>query len=165
MKSTFVPFCFVGVCIVLAGCGGANYEGPQRFPVSGKVTFNGEPVVKGSIAFLPQAGAAAQEGDAGAQRVSGGAIVDGKYTIPEEKGPNAGKYRIEIHWPKDTGKITKTPYGDEPTLAEAIPDEFNKRSTLTADIDSAQPNLDFDLKSDAKPSARASGGVNPYGPG
>ncbi|MFG0335766.1 MAG: hypothetical protein ACF8TS_20595, partial [Maioricimonas sp. JB049] len=41
----------------LAGCGdGPAYDGPTRFPLSGRVTFKGEPVASGMISFVPEDG-------------------------------------------------------------------------------------------------------------
>jgi len=48
----------------------------------------------GTISFLPADGADI--------RISGGPIENGEYVVPEEKGANAGKYRVEIRWSKKT---------------------------------------------------------------
>src|SRR5690349_3719614 len=81
----------------LAGCSRA-YDGDQRFPISGKVTVDGQPVDLGVIAFMPQGAGE------GMGRVSGAPIRDGLYSIPEEKGPTAATYQVQIHWNKRTGK-------------------------------------------------------------
>jgi hypothetical protein len=74
---------------LLAGCGGSS-GGPQRYAVSGTVTFDGKPVPKGSITLEPNA----ESGNSGP---GGGAeIVDGKYNTGVEKGVIGGAYKIRI---------------------------------------------------------------------
>jgi hypothetical protein len=81
--------------LALAGCTRQIYPGAKRYPLSGKVTVDGQPLDWGSISFLPPSGE---------QRVSGDLIKDGVYSVPEEKGANAGKYKVEIRWNKKTGR-------------------------------------------------------------
>jgi hypothetical protein len=147
MKAMFLLICFVPLCVVAAGCGGSEYEGARRFPLSGKVSFNGEPVDVGSISFIPLQ----KDG-----RVSGGTIADGAYSVEEAQGANAGKHRIEIHWQKRTGKKIKVPWSDEEDeeRAEGLPAEFNTDSTLTAEVSANQATFDFDLKSDKRPAPK-----------
>lgn len=124
----------------LIGCGGKAYEGPARLPLTGKVTFDGQPIDGGTITFVPTIDKA---------RPSGGAIVNGEYKVPEEKGANGGAYRVEIHWHKPTGK--KIPDSDTGGLvdevADVIPLQFNTQSTLTAEVSASKTQFDFDLKS------------------
>ncbi len=141
--------CWVGILIgsvVLlgptVGCGYRGYDGDRRFPLSGKVTFDGEPVDLGSISFLPAA-------EGGKQRVSGGQIEDGKYAVPEEQGANVGKYRVEIHWAKKTGKQH---YDSELQMKvddrkEALPRKFHTDSILNADVSAEKTTFDFELSS------------------
>lgn len=145
---------FVCLFVVLAGC--RKYEGPQRFPLSGRVTYDGEPIDLGSISFLPL-----DEN----QRVSGGPIVDGNYSVPEVQGAFAGKHRIEIRWQKRTGKKISYPYGDEEVRAEGLPPEYHQESTLTVEVSASQTRFDFDLKSgknDARKAGKPAPGWGPY---
>jgi len=59
----------VAAVVAVAGCGGAS--GPVA-TVSGNVTYNGQPVREGTITFTPKSGKGV---------VSGGSIVDGKYSV------------------------------------------------------------------------------------
>ena len=133
---------FVGLGVVLAllnGCGGAReYTGEQRFPLSGKVTVDGEPMASGVISFLPQ-----EKGG----RVSGGPIKDGTYAVAEAMGPNAGKYRVEIRWNKPTGRRVKDAYGEEimDEYKEGLPAKYHSSSELTAEVSAKQTKFDFDL--------------------
>lgn len=135
-------FCGAIFLGTFVGCGNRGYEGDQRYPLSGKVTFDGEPVDLGSISFLPV-------GDGGKQRVSGGQIEDGKYSVPEAQGANAGRYRVEIRWAKKTGKQH---YDGELQMKvddrkEALPKKFHSDSTLTADVSAENTTFDFELSS------------------
>lgn len=125
--------------VVFAGCGGKDYTGERRFPLSGKVTVNGQPMQHGLISFLPQ-------GEGG--RVSGGPITGGTYSVSEEMGANAGKYRVEIRWNKPTGKKVKDWEGEEimDETKEGLPAKYHTNSELTAEVSSKQTTFDFDLK-------------------
>ena len=142
MNKFLSTLCSLGLCVLFAGCGGRGYSGDQRFPLSGKVTYDGQPIDWGSVSFIPQAG--------DKQRASGGVIADGTYSVPEEKGVTAGKYRIEIHWGKLTGKQVKAQDSEDVVdeRIEGLPDRFHKNSELTVEVPSADNTYSFDLKSE-----------------
>jgi hypothetical protein len=110
-------------------------------PLSGKVTYDGEPVDAGTISFLPESPG---------QRVSGGQIENGAYSVPEEQGAHAGKYRVEIHWHKKTGKQVRDADLDMmlDERKEGLPPRFHRDSELTVEVSPAQTSFDFHLKSD-----------------
>jgi hypothetical protein len=129
---------------LLAGCGASpdDYEGPKRYALTGKVTFNGSPVDGGTISFIPP------DEDT---RPCGATIVAGQYAIPEAQGANEAQYRVEIRWLKPTGKQHKD---DQDTgemideVEQVIPATYNDQSTLTADVSASSTNFDFvDLSS------------------
>ena len=130
----------LGMALVLLtalGCGGEDY-----IPIQGQVTLDGQPVVgPGTIAFYPEPGT--ESAGASAE------IIDGKYQIPEEKGPSPGTFRVEIRWPKPTGR--KLPSLDPGMMVdervEAIPARYNSDTELKVDISSDQEEYNFDLKS------------------
>lgn len=130
----------LAVSAALAGCGSAKYSGDKRFPLSGDVTFNGEPVDIGSISFIP---------DGGKGRASGGVITDGKYAVPEEKGATAGSYRVEISWLKRTGKKLRDAESGEmyDERREAIPKSIQANRELTIEVPLPKNRHDFNLKS------------------
>ena len=135
--------CFICLSAALAGCGGRDYSGEQRFPLSGKVTYDGQPIDRGSISFIPQ-------GDTKKQRVSGGLIENGTYSVPEAKGANAGTYRVEIRWAKSTGKKIHIELSGEilDEFKEGLPPKFHKESEMTVEVSEEQTVFDFDLKSE-----------------
>jgi hypothetical protein len=141
MKALPRPLCLACLCLAVAGCRAREYTGPQRFPLSGTITYDGATVDAGTISFLPLSG--------GEQRVTGGVIEDGAYSIPEAKGANEGKYRVEIRWAKRTGKQY---YDRELEMKvderkEALPLRFHKDSELTVEVTAAQTTFDFHLTS------------------
>ncbi len=139
--ATKIPCCLCLLGLLLAGCGQQNYPGPKRYPLSGKVAVDGQPMDWGSISFLPASD--------GAARVSGGLIADGAYSVTEEMGPTAGKYRVEIRWGKLTGKKKRDPDSGEmfDERKEALPARFHEQSELTAEVSDKQKNFDFNLNS------------------
>lgn len=141
MNRVLWTLCFVCLWSLLVGCSKPEYSGDRRFALSGKVTYDGEPVDYGSISFLPLAG---QD-----QRVSGGYIEGGAYSVPEAQGANAGKYRVEIRWDKLTGeKVLQSATGKmEEVRAEGLPSKYHKDSELTAEVSENQTVFDFHLKS------------------
>ncbi len=89
MKSTLRRLSLGGVFLTLAvGCGSS---GPTLVPLSGTVTFKGQPVPAGFISFTPPAGA-------GVVRVV--QIKDGKYNTAEiassEQGIHPGPNKVRI---------------------------------------------------------------------
>jgi hypothetical protein len=128
----------LSLCLA-AGCDGTG----GRVPVAGTVTFDGQPVDGGAIAFLPEG-----EGD-GDRPKPGTRIDEGRYAILARKGPVPGVYRVQIHWAKKTGK--KVPFDSPPVLIDetrqVIPEKYNTQSTLRVEVHSGSNAFDFDLKS------------------
>ena len=123
------------------GCG--QGDGATRCAVKGKVTLDGSPIEAGSIAFMPAGGT---EGP-----TAGGQIEKGEYSIPSDKGPVEGRYRVEIRAPQKTGKMIQAPMAEEGTMveetAESVPAKYNSESTLEEEIKAGKNVLDFELTS------------------
>jgi hypothetical protein len=107
----------------LAGCGGGG-DGPKLYPVSGTVTFNGEPLKEGRIVYR-MAGA----GSSG--RSYSGPITDGAYKLESE----AGSAVVEVTAYREVpGKFDKS-NGDPVPLKEMyIPPKYNRATTLKAEV-------------------------------
>jgi len=76
------------ITAALCGCGGNN--GPRRYQVSGTVTYDGKPVVKGFIYFSPDV----ENGNDGP---GGGAIINqGVYRTEPSKGIVGGSHHVRI---------------------------------------------------------------------
>jgi hypothetical protein len=127
----------------LAGCSGG--DGLPREPVSGLVAVESKPLAKGLITFLPA--------DAELSTQGGSAIVDGKYSIPKEEGLVPGQYRVVISSAGAESEKAKDMANGMPGMAaplpkEALPSEYNTKSTLTREVKAGDSNhFEFDLKS------------------
>jgi len=133
------------IAAVCGGCGGGDEQLKKRGSVTGMVTFDGQPLATGRITFT----AKGKEGG-----VTGAEIENGVYEIPREKGPVAGSHQVSITSPQKTGQqIPAVMPAKEGTMidvvVESIPDKYNTRTTLTAEIKAGE-NLavNFDLKKD-----------------
>lgn len=128
--------CLPGLLAFSMGCGSG---GPSRVGVSGTVLLDGEPVPEGTVVFVPE----------GEGIRAGGPIENGKYSVAAAFGPNLGKHKVEITWPKKTGRVINTPKteGETDERTEAIPEKYNKNTTLVVTIQPGANQHDFDLKS------------------
>jgi len=130
------PLFLAAAILALAGCGPDS----GRAAVQGKVSYGGEPVDFGGIAFVPEGG-----GDAQARAT--GDILDGHYHLDSSHGPNPGKYRVQIYWQKKTGrKITsRSGTASREVTQQVIPAHYNENSELTVDLQPGRNTFDFDL--------------------
>ena len=76
----------VAILAVMSGCGSEQ----GRYPLSGKVTFNGQPVPAGFIHFVPDTA------KGGAGPASGAAISNGAYATPKGQGTAGGPHKVMI---------------------------------------------------------------------
>ena len=118
----------------LAGCGGE--APPPKAPVKGAVTLDGKKLEAGTIQFLS------------ADRqlpTTAAAIQDGAYAADV----HVGKMRVQISAPKVVGKRKVYDTPDSPVkdvTKEMIPDRYNVKSDLTADVKAGENTFDFELK-------------------
>jgi hypothetical protein len=115
----------------LSGCGPG---GPKTVPVSGTVTFAGQPVADGEIAFRSADGATASWA---------GRIVAGRYAIRSTVGPK----RVEIIAVRPKPGAKPKASGEGVINEMYIPDRYNLESELRAEVTTTGPNeFDFTLK-------------------
>lgn len=124
--------------ILALGCGG---DSSGRYALSGTVTLDGEPVPTGAIAIVPAPGTDAP--------TSGGSIQAGEYFIPASEGPTAGRYRVEIRWPREAGQVELYPGESGTKFEEAIPAKYNSKSTLEIQVGEGSTEHNFDLTTGA----------------
>jgi len=132
----------ISLLLILTIVGGCGKSGPQRATVAGAVQMDGQPVESGSIAFYPV------EGTRGPS--AGGPIEAGRYRIDSAKGVVVGKARVEINFPKKTGRMIPDPINSKALVeeyVEGVPSKYNSESTLVRDIAVGENQLDFDLTS------------------
>lgn len=131
---------------IASGC--ARPSGPERANVSGEVTFDGQPIETGLIAFIPDG---ATKGP-----TAGAAIQNGKYATTANSGPVLGAHRVEIVAHR-TGRVIEgagIEGGGGPSGSVVleksemyVPTQYNKNSTLTFEVKSGKNVQDFSLKS------------------
>ena len=125
---------FIG-CLLLTGCGGGP-TGPTLYKVSGSVSFDGAPVEVGRIEFRRA------EGD---KRAFSGEIKGGSYSLQCE----AGKVDVVITASRIIPGKFDTSNPDDPPQPVGemyIPEKYNAKSTLTAEVKSGSNDIPFDLK-------------------
>jgi hypothetical protein len=124
----------------LIGCVACGDPHGGRQAVSGSVTFQGKPLDRGTITFLPASP------DLPTQ--SGAAITGGKYSIPRDKGLVPGKYKVAINSPDgrppDGGDAPPGPSGNFASK-DRIPPAYNLDSKEEVVVKKGGPNA-FDYK-------------------
>ena len=136
------PFLRVmALLLAVVGCGSG---GPPRLRVVGDVTLNGQPLADGAISFMPT----------GKGVAAGATIAGGRYIVDGAKGPTPGEYRVEIRASAPSGKQVKDTFGQASIseMESIIPDRYNDKTTLRAEITTAGPNqFDFSLSTSPPP--------------
>jgi hypothetical protein len=152
----------VAGALVITSCGTDDGLG-RRYAVSGTVTYNGKPLEKGVISFVPD-----DPKNVGAT----GTIENGSYALStggENDGARAGKYKVTIAAKEDSYAKAKADFAKETkgfdpgylpgryvASAEAkakslIPAGYGdiRTTTLTAEVQEKSNSIDFKL-SDAE---------------
>ena len=136
MKSRFILAIIV---VILAGC---KPPGLERAVITGKVTYQDEPVQRGQLRFVPI------EGTQGPP--AGATIEAGSYTVKALGGVPVGTARVKIKAYHDIDMP-----GGPPTPAatmgvrpgkQYLPDKYNKQSELNVTIAAGEQTLDFELE-------------------
>ena len=125
---------------LIGGCG-AKSDHPETLSVSGKVTYKGQPVTKGTVSFMADAG----------QTATGPIQPDGAYrlgTFAEGDGAVAGHHKVMII--ADDSDPTLMP-GSSPGYKapkDLIPKKYSKLETsgLETTVSKETKSYDFDLK-------------------
>lgn len=137
---------FVVLLPVIAGCSDTSKG------VSGSVSYQGEPIKRGTITFLPVGGTTGVSVRAD--------IEDGKYLISSETGVMpGGTYRVEITAVRKTGRTLEVKQGLVPLPANKssvsyeeeesfLPEKYNAQSVLKVEFSESvgSEQQDFDLE-------------------
>ncbi len=126
---------------LLSGCGSSG-------PIAeGTVTFDGQPVDGGTIAFIPVGN---NDGPEGKRLPASGDIKAGRYYVDATHHLRAGQYRVEITWKKKTGRQVVDP-SDPPNkideTRQVVPWKYNKNSKTTVDVTPSSNAFDYKLTS------------------
>jgi len=132
LNTTSLILAVFGMCL---GCSGSGNT------IEGNVTYDGQPVERGSITFEPASGTGPS---------AGGAIQNGRYEIVAE-GVTPGEMIVRISAVRSTGKKIEAGPPEPPgTLVDEvrpfIPAAYNERSTLKAQVKPGKVIQDFALK-------------------
>lgn len=133
-----VIFLVLAAAMLLLGCNDSPFE---RVVVSGAVTYQGEPVKRGTIRFLPDAKSHVP--------MSGAYIVDGRYVADAKGGVPVGTHRVEILAFRGDGDDRGIDSrGSGTARAQYLPAKYNSESTLTLPLDAAVSSVthDFELQ-------------------
>jgi major membrane immunogen (membrane-anchored lipoprotein) len=144
--------------LVMASCGTDDGLG-KRYPVSGTVTYNGNPLEKGEISFVTE--------DLTKNYGASGTVTNGSYTLStggNDDGAQAGKYKVTIKakedyltkaqadFQKDSGKENPKLPPHYTAKAEAaakslIPAGYGdpRTTTLTAEVKAQSNSFNFTL--------------------
>lgn len=121
---------------LLAGCGSSGgADAPERISLSGKVTFNGQPVPAGDLSFAPDS----EQGNKGPAGVA--TIENGVYHTIDGKGPVAGAQIVTING-FEAGE------GADP--ASGPPVLFSDFQTRV-DVSPDQSEIDFEVELESTP--------------
>ena len=155
--------------LLIASCGTDDGLG-KRFPVSGTVTYNGTPLEKGTISFIPD----------DPKGVGGnGTIENGSYTMStggDRDGVRAGKYKVVVVAKEDTYDKAKADFAKASGRTDPgmIPKQFLAKAaegakslvpagygdvrttTLTAEVGEKSNSIEFKLSdAEAPPAPKA----------
>ena len=134
-----------------SGCGRA---GPKTSSVTGVVTIEGKPEADLQVTFEPQV----PKGEKITGSAVGGISVgitdaEGKFELTyrdgKQKGAVVGPHLVKIVSAKGGGAAPENPADAEPQLV--IPQEYNRRTTLKAEVNEGDNEFDFDLKGIKRP--------------
>ena len=117
------------VVLAISGCGSDKAE------VKGTVKLDGEALPDGEISFAIE----------GSNKGGNAKITNGNYTAEV----SLGKAKVQITASK---KVPLPPgekgmYGDKEEVRQYLPEKYNSKSELSADITGPNSSLNFDLKS------------------
>jgi hypothetical protein len=141
-STRFVVFCFtVIVCLIIPACGEPGPSQPMG-RVSGKVTFQGKPMTKGTVSFIST--------EPGRPNANGVITPDGTYNLHTENfgsGAVLGDYNVMIGGTDPIEYNVPLP-GTAPKIAQTIPKKYEdpKTSGLKETVKSGANSIDFDLK-------------------
>jgi hypothetical protein len=148
MKAWFVGFACLLVLAGITGCGSTN---PATVPVSGVVTYQGEPVVGAQVSFMAEGAARAASGQTDAEGkfqlstygTNDGAVV-GSHTVTITKATdeNVGGAGMSPDDPDGGYAAAMAQAAQQSTTKSALPAKYGnpKESGLTAEVTEAGPN-------------------------
>jgi hypothetical protein len=134
MNRFLAPLPAILALVLFAGC---SEGGPETYPVTGKVTINGQPASGLQIQFNPV--------EPGKEAASGNISADGGYTlytgVEGKEGAPPGKYKVTLSDPSDTSYMQSG--GGDPTTIKGgkVPADYRTVTTSPKVVEvTAGPN-------------------------
>ncbi|MCR9116802.1 MAG: hypothetical protein NXI22_07600 [bacterium] len=121
--------------VAFAGCE-TKYKGPSRARIVGEVTFDGVPVKEGAIQLYPVV--------KGEGRISGAAIVDGKYDVAEANGPTFANYKVKLFSYESSADGSDA---DNFQAKQLLPAKYNEQTEETLEVAESYITKNFELTS------------------
>ncbi|QDU40967.1 hypothetical protein Mal4_53300 [Maioricimonas rarisocia] len=131
--------------LLLAGCGGSDSGAPRLHPVSGTVTYNGEPLANAQVTMIADNGGTVAVG----QTDGTGAFT---VTTKGEPGAVTGQHKVAVVAMEDGGSGAAPEEGSEdyalmmagetPQPKSRIPEKYSDvtKSGLTASVEAGEEN-------------------------
>ena len=122
--------------LVMLGCGGTD-----RQALRGTITLDGKPLPLGTITLKPQQGTRSP--------TASSEVSDGKFFIPAKNGLHVGQFHVEVLAMRVKNGDTYDPSKayEYNQIEQYLPQRYNYRSELLAEIKKGKNSLDFELQS------------------
>lgn len=128
-----------GLGIAMMGCSGCSDPGPKRFPISGTVTLDGQPLDRATLILTPQ----------GHGRAAAACIDAGKFELTSIDGPTQGTFHIRINpldpMSADLNEGPNASLQDTRHGSHLLPLRYQRDGLLQVTID-GQPHQQLDLR-------------------
>jgi hypothetical protein len=132
------------VILTAAFCGCGSGDAPTRAIVVGEIKHAGQPVVEGTIRFIPAKGPSTQ-----------GFIKDGRYRIDQKGGVAVGENKVEIESYVESGQgkenvgsaiaeVKAKQAANISSAKQVLPDKYNTQTRLKFVVETGQEN-DFSI--------------------
>lgn len=135
MRQMIWTVVFPVLVTVFSGCGS---NGPTLYKVTGKITMDGEPLKNAEVRFLP-----IPKGNEPVRPSSAMTDDKGNYTLEyssKKSGAKPGSYQVFV-------STKRKAMPEVPAVPESVPDVYNTKTRLEAEIDDKTRTFNFDLVS------------------
>lgn len=123
------------IALTALGCG---KSGVERVYVSGKATYDGQPIEIGQIRFVPTSPAT---GPVTIER-----IENGQYATKTTGGVTPGTHRVEMRMYDSHEYETAPRVAGSASVKQLLPDKYNRNSELTLTIESGSDSVTHDFE-------------------
>lgn len=133
-----IPFCFCLTASLLVLTSGCGKSGIERVHVSGKATYDGQPIEIGQIRFVP---ISPSTGPITIDRIENGA-----YETATTGGVTVGAHRVELRMYDSHEYETAPRVAGSPSVKQLLPDKYNRKSELTLEVKSGDGSITHDFE-------------------